>query len=139
MKILLKRTKGVHFEGLNEQGNKIYAEGTRDIGGEGKNAGPMELLLMSLASCSAVDIVLMLKKMRQELRGLEIESTGERERDLVPAVFKTIHLHYVLSGDLQESKVDRILVMSLQKYCSVYQMLKHSCKITHSFTIKRTT
>ena len=137
MKIILKRTgKAVRFEGVNEQGNKIHAEGSLDIGGKGESARPMELLLMSLASCSAIDIVSMLKKVRQNLEGFEIEATGERDRERVPAVFKTIHLHYILSGSLKESKVGKVVAMSLEKYCSVYQMLKHSCKITYSFTIK---
>jgi len=137
MKISLKRiNQNVRFEGENTAGTTVVTEGSPDIGGEGKGIRPMELLLMSLASCSSMDAVTILKKMRQPLEDMKVEVEGERDTEQVPAVFKKIHLHFDLSGPLRPEKVEQALRLAVEKYCSVGRMLEKTATITWDFTIK---
>lgn len=137
MKIKLQRiNQAVRFEGANTAGITVVTEGSPDIGGEGKGIRPMELLLMSLASCSGMDAVTILKKMRQPLEDMKVEVEGERDTEQVPAVFKKIHLHFDLSGQLRPEKVEQALRLAVEKYCSVGRMLEKTATITWDFTIK---
>ncbi len=136
MKITLQRINdAVLFEGKNEAGATVLAEGSPEIGGTGVGVRPMEMLLMSLASCSSMDVVSILKKMRQPLEDLRVEVTGERSTEEVPAVFKKIHLHFILTGDLNEEKVAKAIGMSVEKYCSVARMLEKTAEVSWGFKI----
>ena len=136
-KIKMKRVnEKVHFRAHSKEGNIVSMDGSPGIGGEGKGVRPMELLLMSFAGCSSIDIVSILTKMRQDLQDLDVEVEGFREEGAVPAVFTKIHIHYILSGDLKEEKVKKAIDMSLGKYCSVSKMLEKAAEITSSYEIK---
>ncbi len=136
MKIKLKRLNdAVHFEGSNDDGNIVHLDGSPDIGGEGKGIRPMQLLLMSLAGCSSIDVVSLLKKMRQPPEDVQVEVTGERAVNEVPAVFKKIHMHFILKGDLDEAKVKKAIGMSVDKYCSVARMVEKVAEISWGFEI----
>lgn len=125
----------VHFEGVNASGNTIQMDGSAAIGGEDKGVRPMELLLFGTASCSCIDIVAILKKMRQPIDDLQVEVEGYRDTDQTPAVFTKIHLHYIFKGDLKEEKVKQALELSLEKYCSVSKMLEKTAEITYDYSI----
>jgi len=136
MKIYLNRVnEAVRFEATNERGHRVTIEGSSHIGGEDMGPSPTELLLMSQAGCTAIDIVELLKKMRQNLRHLEIETEGHRAQDQVPKVFTGIHLHYKLYGEVSPEKAEKAISMSIEKYCTVSKMIDHVAKITHSFEI----
>jgi putative redox protein len=136
MKIHLKRlNEAVHFESTNAEGLSLQFDGSPGIGGEGKGVRPMEGVLMSLAACSSIDVVSILKKMRQPLEHLEIQVEGQRAQDQVPAVFTDIHLHFMLSGALNTDKVARALELSITKYCSVVKMIEQTVKVTYDFEI----
>ena len=140
MKVQLKRVNNsVRFEAKNVAGNSVLIEGGPDIGGEGKGVRPTEALLMSLAACSSIDVVLILKKMRQQLDDIQVEVDGERALDEVPAVFKKIHLIFHLTGQIKPEKAAQAIQLSVEKYCTVAMMLDKSVVITHSFTINKTT
>ena len=96
----------------------------------------MELLLMSFAGCSSIDIITYLKKMRQELIDFDVQVEGFREENAIPAVFTKIHIHYILTGQLKPSKVEKAISLSLEKYCSVSKMLEKAAEITCSYEIK---
>ena len=135
MKISLKRVnQAVHFIGENQEGNKIHMDGSEAIGGEDAGVRPMQLLLMAAAGCSGIDVVTLLKKMRQDLVDLQIEVEGTRA-DTIPAVFTAIHLHYKLVGPLKPEKVEKALSMSITQYCSVSKMLEKAADITYSYEI----
>lgn len=139
MKILLKRlNKDFHLEASNESGNTVHIDASPAIGGSGEGARPMELLIMGLGGCSSIDIISILKKSRQPLDDLEVEINAEREQGVEPALFTTIHAHYVLTGDLQDSQVKRAVELSLEKYCSVARVLEKSATITWSYEIRKT-
>ena len=130
MHITLQRLNdAVHFEAKNESGNTIHLDGSPDIGGEGRGVRPMQALLMSLAGCSSMDVVSLLKKMRQPLEDMRVEVLGERV-DEIPAVFKKIHLQFFLKGDLDEDKARKAIGMSVEKYCSVARMLDKTAEIS---------
>lgn len=97
---------------------------------------PSDLLLLSLASCSAHDVVLILRRQRQTLTDLFIEVDGDQLAD-PPYAFTDIHLHYIVEGvDLDPAKVERAIDLSEEKYCSVAATLRGVATITHSVEIR---
>ncbi len=102
---------------------------------EGIGIKPSELLLIALASCSAVDVVEILTKKRMPLTFLEISSTGEQEQD-APWTFRKIHLHYRLAGkDLTEKAVEQAIQLSEEKYCSIAATIRPTAEVTFDFEI----
>lgn len=137
MRITLKRLNdSYHMEAQNEHGNTIQMDGSPAIGGENLGARPMQVLLMSLAGCTSIDIISILKKMKQEVADYHVEVDAKREADVVPSLFTNIHIKYILKGnDLEESKVRRAIELSADKYCSVSKILEPTAKITWSYEI----
>lgn len=95
---------------------------------------PSDLLLLSAASCSAYDVVLILGKQGEPLLGLEVTCTGEQQPD-PPYAFTAIHLHYTARGAVNPDKLARAIVLSEEKYCSVINTLKASVKITSDYEL----
>ena len=136
MKVNLKRVnEAFHYEALTTDKIKVNIDANPAIGGEGKGTRPMELLLMGVASCASIDLGLILKKQKQKLLDHEVEVTASRN-DNVAKTFKAINLHFILWGDLDSSKVERAIELTLTKYCSVALSLDKEIEITTTFTIK---
>jgi len=136
MKVELKRVnEAFHFEAVGAAGVPVNIDGSPDIGGVNAGARPMEMILMGLGGCSAIDIVLILQKQRQVIEDMRITIEAERVADQTPSVFKTIHVHYQFKGDLSEEKVKRAVELSMEKYCSVTAILNKTADITHSYSI----
>jgi putative redox protein len=136
MKVELRRVNNAfHFEAVGAAGVPVHIDGSPDIGGVDAGARPMEMILMGLGGCSAIDIVLILQKQRQLIEDMSISIEAERVPNEIPSVFKTIHLHYTFKGDLNIEKVTRAIELSMEKYCSVTAILNKTAVITHSFTI----
>lgn len=136
MKIKLKRlNQAFHLEAENEQGNSVHIDAAPKIGGENKGVRPMELLAMGLGGCSTIDIINILKKQRQELKDIQVEINAERQPDVEPSLFTTIHAHYKLFGKLEKNHVEKALSLSLDKYCSVARVLEKTATITYSYEI----
>ncbi len=136
MKITLKQVNdAVLFEATNSRGHTVAIEGAQDIGGSDSAPSPTEYLLMSHAGCTAIDVSDLLKKMRQPLRHLEVESQGHLEVNKIPRVFTSIHLHFKLFGDIQIRKAEKAIAMSLNQYCTVSKMIDRIAHITYSFEI----
>ncbi len=96
---------------------------------------PAELLLVALGGCTAYDVVSILEKQRQPLKGLEIRVSGVREPD-PPWTYVKIHVHYRLQGrDLKPKKVAKAIELSEEKYCSVSNTVKGKAQVTTSFEI----
>jgi len=125
----------VNFEATNETGNSMLMDGSEAIGGKGNGVRPMETLLMGVAGCSSIDIVLILKKMKQQLDDIKVSVEAQRIKVEDATEFSEIHVHYDVWGPLKENKVAKAIDMSLQKYCSVSKMLEAKSKITSSYTI----
>ncbi len=93
-------------------------------GGEGSGFRPMQTLLAALTGCSAVDVIAILKKQKQDLLSLEIEVDGERESGKEPALWKHVQVDFKLTGQIEPSKAYRAVDLSIQKYCSVAETLR---------------
>ena len=103
---------------------------------EWKAIKPSDLLLLSLASCSAYDVVMILKRQRQPLVNLYVSVDGTQASD-PPYQFTDIHLHYTAEGEgLDSAKVERAIKLSEEKYCSVAATVRGVAKLTHSYEIK---
>jgi putative redox protein len=106
-------------------------------GEEGRETGPrpLELLLIGLAGCSAMDVVSILQKKRQPFTGLQIKVTAERA-DEHPRVYTHIHLEYVVTGQgVEPQAVERAMELSQTKYCAAAAMLSKAVEITTSYQI----
>lgn len=136
MKITINQLENTHMEAANEEGGIIRMDGSTSIGGLEGGFSPMQLLLAGVGGCSAVDIVGILNKQRQDLRDLTIEVEGNKQSKEEHSEFKNIHINFIFTGDLDESKVERAINLSLDKYCSVSKTLEQATEITHSYEIK---
>jgi putative redox protein len=129
-RVSLRWEVGLRFVGGAEAGP------TTRIDGDNTSApGPMLTLLLAAASCSGSDVVLILKKMRIELRDLRIEVTGRR-REQEPRRYTAIHFDYHIGGNgLDKAKADRAVSLSVEKYCSVIHSLAPDIAITYAVTL----
>ncbi|SFI24671.1 OsmC family protein [Halpernia frigidisoli] len=136
MKIKIDRkNKAYHFQGQNEDGVTINMDANPEIGGEKKGVRPMEMLLYGLAGCSAIDMISILEKSKQDLQEISVEVDAERQKDKTPALFTDIKVTFYLSGNLDETKVKRALDLTFEKYCSVALTLNKTAKITYDYVI----
>ena len=95
----------------------------------------MELLLMGVGGCSAIDVILILKKQKQEITAYHIEVEGTRKEVKSAKPFEAIHVTMFLEGTIDAAKALRAAELSFEKYCSVSMTLEASVKITHSVVL----
>jgi putative redox protein len=125
-----------HFEASNEDGATVQLDSSPDAGGMNKGMRPMQMMLAAMGGCSAIDIISILRKQRQDLKDLKITIKGERQKDVVPALYETVHAHYRFFGNLDRDKVEKAIALSIDKYCSVSRTIeKAGAKVTYSFEI----
>ncbi len=129
--------KDFHMEAGNEEGGKIRIDGNTKIGGLEGGMSPMQLLLAGIGGCSAIDVLSILEKQRQEIKSLRVEIDGDKQKmDTGYSEYKSIHMHFILSGNLDENKVKRALDLSITKYCSVSKALEKGSEISYDFVIE---
>jgi putative redox protein len=127
----VKWIEGKQFIGVDSTHHSVVLS-TPD---EGIGIKPSELLLIAVASCSAVDVVEILAKKRMTLTHLEISSTGEQDQD-PPWTFRKIHMHYKIGGkNLTEKAVAQAIQLSEEKYCSVAATIRATAQIITDFEI----
>lgn len=134
-KVLVEKIGAYKFQGKNAQGKTVTMDGPKSIGGGEDGFRPMEMLLAGMAGCSAMDIVSILEKQRQDLKGLRIELEGERATEH-PKVYTAIRVHFILEGPMDEKKVERAVELSMDKYCSAAAMMKAMAEIKYSFELR---
>lgn len=125
------------FTGQTDSGHSIVI-GTAE--GDAPKPGPsaMELVLMGAGSCSAWDVVEILRKGRQDIEDVIVELDADRAEE-PPKVFTRIHLHFIVKGrDISENRVKRAIDLSVEKYCSATAMLEKTATVTHDFEIVET-
>jgi putative redox protein len=127
----VKWISGKQFIGIDSTRHSVVLS-TPD---EGVGIKPSELLLLAVASCTAVDVVEILSKKRTPLDHLEIQCSGEQDQD-PPWTFRRIHLRYIVGGkNLTEKAVAQAIQLSEEKYCSVAATLRATAEITTEFEI----
>lgn len=126
---------GMYFTAIPDSGVVVPMESSSPEGQARRGASPMELLMISLAGCTAMDVVSILRKKRQNVTGFEIRIHAERATDH-PKVFTAFELEYVVRGsDIDPAAVDRAIQLSTESYCSVHAMLEKAAHITTRYTI----
>ena len=137
MQVDLNRVDGdFHFAALGGDKVAVHIDAAAGIGGTNAGARPMELILMGLGGCSAIDIILILKKSKQVIEDFRIVVEGQREEDANPSPFVKIHIKYILKGNLKKEKVEQAIKLSMEKYCSVTTMLEKTADISWSYEIE---
>jgi putative redox protein len=135
-KIEMSRVDGdFNLEAVNDSGNKILFDASPEIGGHGRGMRPMQTLLAAMGSCSAIDLISILRKQREELNDIKITITGEREKDVIPSLYTEVHAHYKLFGNIDADKAQKAVSLAVEKYCSVAKTLEKTAKVTYSFEI----
>jgi putative redox protein len=138
MKARIKWIEGVCLLGEADSGHGMVIDGAPEIGGRNLGMRPMEMILTGLGGCTAMDVLSILKKQRQQVTDCVITIEGQRRAEH-PKIFTAIHVHFVVTGqDLKENQVKRAVDLSAEKYCSVSAMLSQSVQITHSYEIQIT-
>lgn len=107
-------------------GNRMMIDIPVDQGGNGNGMRPMQTVLAALCGCSAVDVVSILKKQKQELTGFKIYVDGEREKGKEPSIWETVDLVFELTGDVESNKGFRAVKLSVDKYCSVAETVRRA-------------
>lgn len=135
MKARVKWIEGVSFTAESGSGHAVVVDGAPEAGGRNLGMRPMELVLAGAASCTAFDVVWILKKARQPVTDCVVEADAERAPS-EPKVFTRIHLRYAIAGrGLDPRQVERAVKLSKEKYCSATIMLGRMAEITHDISI----
>lgn len=117
-------------------GFKITLDADESVGGENRGPRPKALTLVSLAGCTAMDVISILKKMRVEPEYFNVEVEGELT-DEHPKYYHSIHLNYIFRGkDLPMEKLEKAVNLSQDRYCGVSALLAKGAKITHEITVE---
>ncbi|MDZ7808211.1 MAG: OsmC family protein [Gracilimonas sp.] len=129
--------KDFHFEAENDTKGKIRIDGNNEIGGLEGGLSPMQLLLAGVGGCSAIDVLHILEKQQQPIETLKVEVDGDRQEveGASHTEYRSIHLHFTLSGELDPKKVERALKLSITKYCSASKALEKGSNITYDYKI----
>ncbi len=138
MKSKVKWLDNMTFVGESASGHAVVMDGPEEFGGQNLGIRPMEMLILGLGGCSAFDVMLLLKKTRQQVENCEVELDYDRAEEL-PKVFTRIHLHFVISGKAVDPlRVEKAISLSAEKLCSASIMLGKVADITHDFEIIET-
>jgi putative redox protein len=136
MKARVKWLDHMSFVGESGSGHSVVMDGAPELGGRNLGVRPMEMLLLGLGGCTSFDVVMILRKMKQEISDCEVEIEAERAES-EPRIFTRIHVHFIVSGsDLSDKHVARAVNLSAEKYCSASLMLGKTAEITHDYEIR---
>ena len=136
MKARVKLSEGMTFVAESGSGHAVVVDASPDVGGRNLGARPMELVLMGLGTCSAIDVLHILRKARQPVVDCVVDLDADRaEKD--PKVFTRIHMHYVVTGRaLDRAQVERAINLSKDKYCSATAMLAKTAQVSADFELR---
>jgi putative redox protein len=138
MKANLKLDRNMRIIGTNEKGLETIFDTSPKVGGEDTAPTPMEIMLQSVAACSFMDTISILRKKRKTIIDLQIDIEGERTEEH-PKVFKTIVLKYTLtSPDAELNDLERAVELSQDKYCGASAMMKLAgAEVSYQVDLKR--
>lgn len=136
MKARIRWVEGVTMVGESGSGHALVMDGPPEFGGRNLGVRPMEMLLLGMGGCTQFDVLLILRKARQQVTTCVVELEAERAAE-DPKVFTRIHAHFIVSGhNLKEQQVERAIRLSAKKYCSASIMLGATAEISHDFEIR---
>jgi putative redox protein len=135
VKVSWNGPSGMDFRAQTGSGHMVAMDGAPEAGGNNLAPRPMEMVLLGTGGCTAFDVVLILKRSREDVRGCDVTLKAERA-ETEPKVFTGIHFHFTVTGrNLKPATVERAIKLSHEKYCSASIMLAKTANITHSFEI----
>jgi len=135
MKVELKWIDNMRFIAVPPSGHGVYLETKAEVGGMNSGPSPMELLLIALGGCTSMDVVSILRKMKEDIEDYRLEIEAERAQKH-PRYYTKIHLKYLFYGKhLKEENIKRAVELSQTKYCSVSENLKGRSEISYSYEI----
>ncbi|MBV5285499.1 MULTISPECIES: OsmC family protein [Methyloversatilis] len=138
MDCVVKWVDNMSFLAETGSGHMINMDGAPEAGGRNLAARPMELLLAGTGGCTAFDVMLILKKSRQQVTGCEVTLKADRASE-DPKVFTRIGFHFKISGrGLKPEVVERAIHLSAEKYCSASIMIGKTAKMEHTWEIVET-
>lgn len=125
------------FVGWDQAGHGVVMDAAREHKGEGTGVRPIEMLLYGLAGCTGMDVVSILEKKRQDVRGLTVEVTGHQRVDEYPKIYTEVEVEYVVTGfGVSAEAVRRAIELSEEKYCAVGGMIAGTVRISTSFRVE---
>lgn len=132
MKLELHRIEAPFvFELINETGAATLLDASETIGGKKKGLRPMEMLAGSLATCAAIDVLLMLEKQREAVEDFSVHIVAQR-KDTVPSTFEFINLEFDCGKQIDRKRLERNIQLALEKYCSVAASLHPDIEIRYT-------
>ena len=127
------------FVARREEGQSLTMDAPPGFGGDGEGFTPVELILAGLGGCTAMDIITIMQRARQQITGLEVNVTGTKRKEL-PHYYEAIDVHYFVRGrNVTESALKRAIQLSEEKYCSVKAIFRPEVKVTYSYDITQET
>jgi putative redox protein len=124
-KIELKRVNGDYgFNATDADGHTVKMDSNPQSGGQNYGVRPMQMLLMGLGGCAAIDVIGILKKQRQEIKDYKMVINGEREAGKEPSLWSDIDIEFHLYGNIDPDKANKAVELSVGKYCSVAATLE---------------
>ncbi len=112
------------FEATDANGHVVKIDTSEESGGNNYGVRPMQMLLMAVAGCSAIDVISILKKQKQNITDYKMVVRGEREQGVEPSLWKEVEIEFHIYGEVDETKAQRAADLSISKYCSVAATLK---------------
>lgn len=125
----------MHFTGTADTGFGLTLDAAPAVGGQEMGFRPLELMLISLAGCTGMDVISILKKKRQDVTGFEVRVEA-KQADEHPYIYTDIHVNYLVRGhDVDPAAVERSIELSETTYCPAHAMLRRTANITSSYEI----
>lgn len=132
MKVKINRIDSdFKMSAVNENGNEIILDGSKEIGGHEDGFRPMQLLLAAVGGCSSIDVISILKKQKQEITAFRVEVDGDKQKEGTYSLFRKIAIHFYIHGNVEREKAEKAIQLSMEKYCSVSKTLEPTAVITH--------
>lgn len=129
LEVELEWEEGFRFA-VGSGGRAAVIDGKRDA-----SPAPTDMLLAAVGACAGIDVVDILEKGRQEVRGLTVTVIGIRRPD-PPRYFESLHARFVVRGDVSEAKAKRAVDLSFEKYCSVYHTLREDLRTSWEVVVE---
>lgn len=126
---------GMQFIATGDSGHAIVMDSSADVGGRDSAARPMEVLLMGLLGCTAMDVISILKKKRQPVQDFKVFATTERAAEH-PKKYTKIHLEYVAYGDVDPKALARAVELSETTYCGAIATVRGVAEVTSSYRVE---
>lgn len=125
------------FVGWDQAGHGVVMDAKPEYKGEGTGPRPIELVLYGLGGCTAMDVISILEKKREDVTGIELRVEGTQREEEFPKIYTSINVHYIVTGrGVKEASVARAIELSDEKYCSVKGMFGPQTVVRTTFEVR---